>query len=85
MTFKVSGNQYGRSHPSDSWAFCLCSFWYRLQVTTRPISVEIRGGRTSAFPEILAYRKMFFDRKLSSKIHNFGLKIFNFWRIQRQI
>jgi len=22
MTFKVSDNQYGRPHPSDSWAFC---------------------------------------------------------------
>jgi len=28
MTFKVSDNQYGRFHPSDSWAFCLhyCSY-----------------------------------------------------------
>jgi len=23
MTFKVSDNQYGWPHPSDSWAFCL--------------------------------------------------------------
>jgi len=22
MTFKVSDNQYGRPHPSDSWASC---------------------------------------------------------------
>jgi len=22
MTFKVSDNQYGRGHPSDSWASC---------------------------------------------------------------
>jgi len=22
MAFKVSENQYGRPHPSDSWAFC---------------------------------------------------------------
>jgi len=25
MTFKVSDNQYGRLHPSDSWASCLIS------------------------------------------------------------
>jgi len=30
MTFKVGDNQYGRPHPSNSWACCLlwCVVWY---------------------------------------------------------
>jgi len=27
MTFKVSDNQYGRSHPSDSWVSCYTSLF----------------------------------------------------------